>query len=237
MSIFMQFFLVTNPFDPSTYGKELEVGKAIVDQCARLGVKHLIFSSLPDVGQESKGKWNVPHFTDKAKIEYYIREKSKSFHYISFISPAFYYQNFQTFFKIAKNERGELSITLPHTKTITGVDITQVGIPVVAMLNYPDKFNGTFLPYAGENASPQCYVDIISERIGKKVTLHLVPIEEFAKFPFPGAIEIAHMFGYFNEYTLYSSKSWSAGKEIFPSTKSFKDWISGVDFPYEMKSK
>jgi len=139
---------------------------------------------------------------------------------------------FKLFFKIVKNDDGELSLTIPYTKTITAVDINQLGIPVVAMLNHPDKFNGKNIQFAGEHASPQSYVDTISEKIGKKITLKLIPVEEFAKFPFPMAEDIAHMFGYFDEHTFFASKSWKTGKELFPSTHTFKDWIKGVDFAY-----
>jgi len=222
--VFAEFFLVTNSWDPSQHGKELCIGKAIVDQAAKVGVKHFIFSSLPNVEAESKGKYVVPQFTDKAKIEEYMREKSP-FQYMTFMGPAFYYQNFLTYFKI-QNKDGKLTMTLPETKTITAFDVCQTGKATIEAFKNPEKWNGKFIPLAGENSAPQVYVDKISTKLGKPITLRMVPHDEYAKLPFSGARDMAQMFAWFNEYTYYGKKSniWM-GKEVDPSLHTFQEWL------------
>lgn len=59
------YFAVTNFFDPSQTERECEVGKIKVDCAKKAGIKHFIWSSLPNVEEISKGKLNVPHFTGK----------------------------------------------------------------------------------------------------------------------------------------------------------------------------
>jgi NmrA-like family len=49
-------------------GKEREVAAPIVLAAKEAGVRHMLYSTLPDVEQLSHGKWEVPHFTDKAKV-------------------------------------------------------------------------------------------------------------------------------------------------------------------------
>ena len=65
-------FGLTDFWDPSQQGKEYEVGKRLVDCAKEAGVKHFIFSGLPNAEAISKGKYSVPHFTDKVT-------KSKTF--------------------------------------------------------------------------------------------------------------------------------------------------------------
>jgi uncharacterized protein YbjT (DUF2867 family) len=72
-------------------------------------VKQFVYSSLSNSQQESNGKYEVAHFTTKAKVEDYIR--SKGFEFTFFPAPGFYYQNFQTFFPPKSDENGNLSIT------------------------------------------------------------------------------------------------------------------------------
>src|SRR5258708_3787992 len=58
-------FLVTN---------ELKQATAAVRAAKGAGVKHFIWSTLPDVEAISGGKLDVPHFTVKAKIDRIVKE-------------------------------------------------------------------------------------------------------------------------------------------------------------------
>src|SRR3989441_10538146 len=60
-------FLVTNFWQPGT--DELKQATAAVRTAKDAGVKHLIWSTLPDVGAISGGKLHVPPFTGKAKVD------------------------------------------------------------------------------------------------------------------------------------------------------------------------
>src|SRR6266704_5888586 len=58
-------FLVTNFGEEGT--DEIKRATAAVRAAQDAGVKHLIWSTLPDVEAISGGKFHVPHFTGKAK--------------------------------------------------------------------------------------------------------------------------------------------------------------------------
>src|SRR6195256_6782113 len=60
-------FLVTNFQEAGS--DELKQATAAIRAAKDAGVKHLIWSTLPDVEAISGGKFNVPHFTGKAKID------------------------------------------------------------------------------------------------------------------------------------------------------------------------
>jgi len=83
-------------------------------------VKYVIFSTLPPAKKLSAGKYSVPHFDLKADVEQHIRNIGFN---ASFISIAFYYQNWATFFPPRPNGDGTFSISLPNaTCTIPSLD-------------------------------------------------------------------------------------------------------------------
>jgi hypothetical protein len=74
------------------------------------------------------------------------------------------------------------------------------------------------------------FVDAISEKIGKPIALNLVPIEVFSTFGFPGAVELAEMFGWFNDYGYFGKHDPSEGKQIDPTLRTFKEWVAITNF-------
>ena len=81
-------FLVTNRAEGAD---EVEQATAAVRAAKDAGVKHFIWSTLPDVEAISKGKLHVPHFTGKAKVDQLVREAGFANH--TFVIAPFYYQN------------------------------------------------------------------------------------------------------------------------------------------------
>src|SRR6266536_5482418 len=81
-------FLVTNFYGGAD---ELKQATAAVRAAKDSGVKHFIWSTLPDVEAISGGKFNVPHFTGKAKIDRVV--KDGGFENYTFVIAPFYYQN------------------------------------------------------------------------------------------------------------------------------------------------
>src|SRR3977135_3703111 len=60
-------FLVTNFREAGA--DELQQASAAIRAARDAGVKHLVWSTLPDVESISDGKIHVPHFTGKAKVD------------------------------------------------------------------------------------------------------------------------------------------------------------------------
>ncbi|MDB5392163.1 MAG: NmrA/HSCARG family protein [Planctomycetaceae bacterium] len=65
-------FLVTSSSLEGT--DEFAQGTAAVRAAKAAGVKHFIWSTLPDVKAISAGKFTVPHFTRKAKVDRVVAE-------------------------------------------------------------------------------------------------------------------------------------------------------------------
>src|SRR5258708_10979811 len=82
-------FLVTNFQEAGT--DELKQATAAIRAASDAGVKHVIWSTLPDVEAISGGKFHVPHFTGKARIDRIVRDTGFANH--TFVIAPFYYQN------------------------------------------------------------------------------------------------------------------------------------------------
>ena len=171
------------------------------------GVRHLIWSTLPNVEAISGGKVDVPHFTDKAKVERIVREAGFAYH--TFVIAPFYYQNLLGAMAPQKQADGTAGWALPldpERRVIHMGDITEIGGIVLGAFAQPELAgHGEHLPLVGDFMS---FNDIIATlgRQGNKFSFKQVPREVFAAW-FPGAEDVAAMLAYFEAYTYLGSDS------------------------------
>jgi uncharacterized protein YbjT (DUF2867 family) len=192
-------FLVTNFWEQDA--DELKQATAAVRAAKNAGVKHFIWSTLPDVEAISGGKFHVPHFTGKAKIDRIVKEAEFAYH--TFVIAPFFYQNLVGVMAPQKQEDGTLGWALPldpDARCIHMGDISQLGAIVAGAFADPDKAgHGEYLPLVGDFMSFNEIVGALNQQ-GHKFSVRQVPKEVFAAF-FPGAAEAAEMFGYFQAHT------------------------------------
>src|SRR5207244_10212501 len=108
-------FLVTNWFQEAGTG-ELKQATAAVRAAKDAGVKHLIWSTLPNVDAIGSGKFNVPHFTGKAKIDPVV--KDSGFENYTFVIAPFYHQNLAGAIAPQKGADGLMGWALPLNPTL-----------------------------------------------------------------------------------------------------------------------
>ena len=102
-------FLMTNFWESMSADTEVAQGKAVADACKAAGVQHLIFSSLINTTEASKGRLpNISHFDGKAKIEEYIRSIEVP---ATFVMPGMFMSGY--FDVIRKGEDGNFALALP----------------------------------------------------------------------------------------------------------------------------
>ncbi len=198
-------FLVTNPWGEGV--NEVEQATAAVRAAKDAGVKHFVWSTLPDVEAISGGKLRVPHFTDKAKVDRTVKEAGFANH--TFVIAPFYYQNLIGVLAAQKQTDGSLGWVLPLDPTVRSIhmgDITQLGDIVAGAFANPDQAgHGEYLPLVGDFMSFHEIIDTLN-RQGHNFSFNQVPKEVFAGF-FPGAAGIAEMFSYFQAHTYLGTDS------------------------------
>ena len=102
-------FLVTNFQEAGT--DELKQATAAIRAAKDAGVKHFIWSTLPDVEAISGGKFNVPHFTNKAKVDRIVKDAGFANH--TFVIAPFFYQNLVSVLAPQKQPDGSVGWALP----------------------------------------------------------------------------------------------------------------------------
>jgi hypothetical protein len=198
-------FLVTNFRESGT--NEFKQATAAVRAAKDAGVKHIVWSTLPDVEAISGGKFDVPHFTGKARIDSIVKAAGFASH--TFVIAPFYYQNLVGAFGPQKQADGSLGWAVPLDPDVRCIhmgDITELGNIVTGAFLHADQVgNGEYLPLVGDFMSFNEIVETLN-RQGYKTSVKQVPKELFATF-FPGAAEIAEMFSYFQAHTYLGSDS------------------------------
>jgi len=199
-------FLVTNFWEEGT--DELKQASAAIRAAKDAGVKHLIWSTLPNVEAISGGKFNVPHFTGKAKIDRIVKDAGFAHH--TFVVAPFYYQNLLGLLAPQKQANGSVGWALPLDPVVRCIhmgDISELGVIVAGAFAQPDEAgNGEYLPLVGDFMSFNDIVDTLN-RQGHNFSVSQVPKEMFATL-FPGAAEVAETFSYFQAHT-YLGSDWS----------------------------
>ncbi|HEY5745677.1 MAG TPA: NmrA/HSCARG family protein [Chryseolinea sp.] len=229
-------FLVTNFWEKGT--DEGKQATAAVRAARDAGVKHFIWSTLPDVESISKGLFHVPHFTGKAKVDQIIKEAGFDYH--TFVIAPFFYQNFWGPLAPQKQENGRLGWSLPLDPTVRGIhlgDITELGKIVAGAFAKPTEAGqGAYLPLVGDLMSFNEIVDTLN-RQGHTFSFTQVPTEIFVTL-FEGADEIAATFSYFQAHTYLGSEASKAialaNRIAGSSMTTFADWAQ-VNLPAQGK--
>jgi uncharacterized protein YbjT (DUF2867 family) len=192
-------FLVTNFWEQGT--DEFAQGTAAVRAAKAAGVNHFVWSTLPNVEAISGGRFHVPHFTGKAKVDRVVTEAGFANH--TFVIAPFFYQNLTDALAPQQQVDGSMGWALPidpRVRCIHMGDIRELGDIVAGAFARPDQAgHGEYLPLVGDFMSFNEIVGTLN-RQGHKFSFHQVP-----KDSFPG--EVANTFAYFEAHTYLGSDS------------------------------
>jgi len=224
------FLMTPNIAPPATH--EFELGKELADAAVEAGVQQIIFSSLENVDMLTGGKLFAPHFTDKARVEAYIRTLPVR---SSFIYMAFFFTNLMEFYTPQlKGDTLVFPIYLPKDFAAPFVDpLTATGPAVLEILSNPDKYSGKSLAVIGDIITPQEMVDTFTKVTGIKAEYSSAYKRQEMLRYFPefasnnvllneilGMAEFAVEYGYFsNERDL----QWS--RQINPGTLNWEAFL------------
>lgn len=221
-------FLVTNFWDPGTGEKEAEQGKAAVAAIKAAGVKHLVWSTLPNSKALSGGKLEVIHFTGKALVDDAV--KAAGFEHTTFVEAPMYFQNFLSMMApqpLPGGGKGWAVPMDPANKGIHAGDVDELGKVVLAAFERPEEFGGgQYLSMTEETLS---WNDIVAtlNALGHDLSVVRVPNEAYDGF-YPGAKEMREMMNYWEEFTYFGPEAEAkialAHRAVPGGFTKFADW-------------
>ena len=196
-------FANTNSFaGPDT--DEIAQAKAMADAAKAAGVTHFVWSTLPNVEEISSGKFQVPHFTNKARADSAV--EAAGFDYFTFVEPPFYFQNLiSPMYPKQPGRDGTPTWRQPMTPDSRGIhmgDISELGHLVVGTFEKPEEVGaGQHLSFAGDLLSWDDIITVL-RRQGHDIAFDEVPAEDWdAQSPWaPG---VRQMFSYFEAHTYF----------------------------------
>jgi uncharacterized protein YbjT (DUF2867 family) len=203
-------FLMTPPImPPATH--ETELGKQLADAAVEAGVDHVIFSALENVDKITEGKKWAPHFTDKARVEEYVRTLPVI---STFVYLAFFYTNLVEYYRPRMDgDTLVFPIYLPKDFRAPFVDpLTATGPAALEIFDNQDKYAGQSLPVVGDIISPDEMVETFKRVSGKKAVYSSAFTRQELLRHFPefagnegfvreslGMVEYAVEYGYFRK--------------------------------------
>lgn len=235
-------FLMTPPIaPPATH--EAELGIEMADAAVEAGVRHLIFSSLENVDEITKGAKFAPHFTDKSRVEDYIRGLPVR---SSFIILAVFYTNLLEYY--TPRMRGDelvFPIYLPRDFRAPFVDpLSATGPAVLEIFSNPDKYAGMSMPVIGDILSPEDIVETFSRVTGKKAAYSSAFTREELLHHFPAFAgnellvqELLGMAEYVVEYGYYREDrdlGWS--RKINPESLTWERFLRATGWQGQTQS-
>jgi uncharacterized protein YbjT (DUF2867 family) len=180
---------------------ELTQGRNAVEAAAEAGVRHFVWSTLPNVEVLSQGKFEVPHFTHKAEVDASVRDAG--FEHVTFVEAPFYFENLATVMAPQPLPDGRTGWTLPipaDARVVHAGSITDLGGVVAGAFEHPDTVGGgEYLSSAAGLMNFQDFADTLTSQ-GHSIAIIEVPPEVYAAF-YPGADEMAQMMRYWVEHT------------------------------------
>ncbi len=221
-------FIVTNFWDPAQMRSETAIGTALVKAARAVGVHHAIWSTLPDCEKLSGGRFKVPHFSGKARVDAAV--EAAGFPRYTFVQAPMYFQNFLNRMRpegLPSGGRGWAVPMDPAARVIHAGDVTEVGRAVAAAFAASDKLpNGSYLDVCGGTYSWNDFVGTLNA-LGQEIRVVQVPADAYDKF-FEGAHELREMYQYYEQYTYFGperEKRIAAAHALVPAGfTGFADW-------------
>ena len=219
---------------------EFTLGQELANAAAAAGVEHVVFSGLENVEARTGGTTWAPHFTDKARVEVYIRSLPIR---SSFVYLAFFYTNIMEYYVPQRGADGlTLAIYLPPDVRMPFVDpLTATGPAVREMFDHPTQYASQSLPVIGEILSPQDMVDTFVRVTGQRARYASACGREDLLRYFPAfgdnehlVRELVGMVEYAVEYGYYAPErdlTWS--RKIDPQALTWEQFLKRTNWQGE----
>ncbi|MBI3891710.1 MAG: NmrA/HSCARG family protein [Candidatus Wallbacteria bacterium] len=166
--------------------REEPQGRLLAKLAREKGAQHFVYSS---VGSAHR-KTGVPHFESKWRIEEYVRELTFPSHTV--LRPVFFMENLVSPWYL-HGDRFSFC-TKPDT-AVQMIAVDDIGSYGVRAFEKPEEMNGQAIDIAGDAVTMAAAAELIGQRLGKKLEIVQVPMEQVRKH----TADMASMFEWFEK--------------------------------------
>lgn len=204
------------------FEKEYHQGKNLVEAVYQTGIKHFVFSTLPNYNKLSEGRFSVPQYDIKALLQNYARRSQLP---ATFLHASFYYENFLDMFPLQKDEDDNIWFGFPQGDAkLAMVSVEDIGGIVATMFEHPDLYIGRTVQAVGADETCDTYAAILSDVLEQKVYYKHISRDEYASYETPNAEEIANTFEVRRLFVAEKLVDMIESYALNPSMQNFRDW-------------
>ena len=227
-------FLVTNFFDPEEHmdpDTDYKQGKNLADAAKEAGVKFVLWSSLHNAEEISKGTINVPHFTGKNKVEGYMKSIGLEF---TALYGGWFANNWERFGMGPSREKdGSLVLRLPLSADVEVpvIDVeADFGKFAMRVLQNPKEYAGKHILVASKYQTFPQIAEDYTRVTGESIKIVQVPVESVPVREFQEMFKFINKYGSFNGELIDNDEFFGKDK---PKLNSFADYLerSGYRIP------
>ena len=228
-------FCVTNFWEHLEPEREIAQAAAMARAAKEAGVSHVIWSTLEDSRirvplddprlPTLKGKYKIPHFDGKGEADAIFERESAP---TTFLLAAFYWENFIYFGMGPRKGTNELVLALPlGGGRLPGIAAEDIGKCAYGIFRRGPEMTGKRVGIAGEILTGADMAAAFSRALGRKVTFHDLPFDQYRALGFPGADDLGNMFEYqalLND-EFCKSRDVELSRSLNPELQSFSEWL------------
>jgi len=228
-------YLMTSYWEYFSAEREQAQARAMAAAARGAGVRHAIWSTLPDTRREIPvgtgrmpvlaGRYNVPHFDSKGEADRYFAEAAVP---TTFLSTTFYFENFITQLPPARDENGKLFISLPMADSkLAGIAAEDIGRTAHGIFKRGEELVGRTIEIAGESLTGHEYAAQFSAMFAEEVEYRPMPLQAYRALGFPGVDDAANMFQYYVECSaaFTGARDVDHVRTLNPRLQDFATWL------------
>jgi len=148
---------------------EVRHGRALVDAARRVGVPHLVYSSIAGADRPT----GVPHIDSKSQVERHLARAGVPY---TILAPVFFMENWLAVLPGAV-ARGRLAYPLPPDRLLQMVAVDDVAAFARMALERPIEFLQRRVEIAGDGCTMREIAAILGRAVGRVLPYAAVPLE------------------------------------------------------------
>src|SRR6266550_2876191 len=212
-------FAMSTPFEGGDK-KETREGINIVRATAKVGVQHLVYTSVAGADRAT----GIPHFDSKFEVEKEIRRSGVPF---TIVAPVFFMENFLADWMAAGIARGSIAMALPVTRRLQQIAVADIAQFTALVIERRENFLGKRIDIASDELTSATAAATVSEASGRRIEYTALPIDAVRQ----QNEDLARMFEWFDRVG-YDADIVGL-RSLYPEVEwhRFSDWAREQDWP------